>query len=148
MYSGASRPDETGLRPVGILKGTGLRPALHRPSAGAGSTGLWPVGIYAGALRPIKTGLRPVGLLTGTGLRRRGYGLRFRRAQKKVAHETHSTYKDVVCNFWLDRFSIFRVISFKSFCEKRKRSMIAKIFDVRDKTRCVRHFLDQHAYCM
>ena len=54
--------------------------------------------------------------------------------EKKVAQDTHWTNADVVCNFRLDRFSIFRVINVKSFCEKRKRSMIAKIFDGREKT--------------
>ena len=63
MYPGASRPDETGLRPVGILTGTGLR-----PRSTVGLIGLWPVGIYPGASRPDETGLRPVGILTGTGL--------------------------------------------------------------------------------
>ena len=49
--------------------------------------------------------------------------------KSKVAKETHWTNTDVVCNFRLDRFSIFRVINVKGYREKRKRSMITIIFD-------------------
>ena len=82
MYPGASRPVETGLRPVRVVyrrhtdgesencghifQASRLAPtagrrgttrARHRPFAGVDLTGLQPVGMYPGASRPDETGL-------------------------------------------------------------------------------------------